>query len=107
MPGVQVMEYGAASAYDILWSDTVVVEEAALTGVVPELTDEETAAEAAPKKKTTKGAKAAATRAPKTAAKKAAKKATKAKAAKPAKKAAKKPAAAKAKKPAPKKKGGK
>jgi large subunit ribosomal protein L4 len=103
MPGVQVMEYGAASAYDILWSDTVVVEEAALTGVVPETTDEESAAEAAPKKKTTKGAKAAATKAPK----KAAKKATKAKAAKPAKKAAKKPAAAKAKKPAPKKKGGK
>jgi len=103
MPGVQVMEYGAASAYDILWSDTVVVEEAALTGVVPETTDEEPMLEAAPKKpKAVKAARPA--KAPKKAA---AKKATKAKAAKPAKKAAKKPAAAKAKKPAPKKKGGK
>src|SRR6476659_8559130 len=40
MPSVQVMNYHEASAYDILWSDTVLVEEAALTGVEPEVTEE-------------------------------------------------------------------
>jgi large subunit ribosomal protein L4 len=39
MPRVQVMNYADASAYDILWSDRVVVEEAALTGVEPEVTE--------------------------------------------------------------------
>src|SRR5688572_10883577 len=40
LPSVQVMNYADASAYHILWSDKVVVEEAALTGVEPEVTDE-------------------------------------------------------------------
>jgi large subunit ribosomal protein L4 len=39
MPRVQVMNYADASAYDILWSDRVVVEEAALTGVEPAVTE--------------------------------------------------------------------
>ena len=39
MPRVQVMNYADASAYDILWSDQVIVEEAALTGVEPEVTE--------------------------------------------------------------------
>src|SRR5512141_1716567 len=47
MPAVQVMNYHEASAYDILWSDTVLVEEAALTGVEPEVAEEP--ASAAPK----------------------------------------------------------
>jgi large subunit ribosomal protein L4 len=36
LPNVEVMRYADASAYDILWSDAVVVEEGALTGVIPE-----------------------------------------------------------------------
>ena len=36
LPTVEVMPYAEASAYDILWSDVVVVEEGALTGVMPE-----------------------------------------------------------------------
>ena len=36
LPNVEVMRYADASAYDILWSDAVVVEEGALTGVMPE-----------------------------------------------------------------------
>ncbi|MGH7525561.1 MAG: 50S ribosomal protein L4 [Gemmatimonadales bacterium] len=36
LPTVEVMPYPQASAYDILWSDAVVVEEGALTGVMPE-----------------------------------------------------------------------
>ena len=112
MPAVQVMNYHEASAYDILWSDTVLVEEAALTGVEPEVAEEPTATE--PKAKAakkpaaeTRPAKAKAAR--KTAAKaKAAKKET-AKATKKATKktTAKKSAAKPARKPAPKKKGGK
>jgi len=110
LPSVEVMNYTDASAYDILWSDKVVIEEAALTGVEPEVADEpevetgktartgrtgaRTTAKAA-KAKTVKSAKAA----KKTAAK-AAKKAT-------PKKAAKKTATKSAKKPAPRKKGGK
>jgi large subunit ribosomal protein L4 len=39
MPRVQVMNYADVSAYDLLWSDRVVVEEAALTGVEPEVTE--------------------------------------------------------------------
>jgi len=42
---VEVMAYPEASAYDILWSDAVVVEEGALTGVMPEPLPEETEAE--------------------------------------------------------------
>jgi hypothetical protein len=44
---VEVMAYPEASAYDILWSDAVVVEEGALTGVMPEPLPEETEAEKA------------------------------------------------------------
>ena len=44
---VEVMAYPEASAYDILWSDAVVVEEGALTGVMPEPLPEETEAERA------------------------------------------------------------
>jgi len=36
IPTVEVLPYAEASAYDILWSDAVIVEEGALTGVVPE-----------------------------------------------------------------------
>jgi ribosomal L4/L1-like protein len=41
LPGVEVMPYGQAAAYDILWSEAVVVEEGAFTGVVPESLSEE------------------------------------------------------------------
>jgi large subunit ribosomal protein L4 len=47
IPTVEVMAYPEASAYDILWSDAVVVEEGALTGVLPEPLPEETEAERA------------------------------------------------------------
>jgi large subunit ribosomal protein L4 len=115
LPTVQVMNYADASAYDILWSEKVVVEEAALTGVEPEVTDEPAESEKpvrapkspkAAKKSTARAAKSTAKAAKKSA--KAAKKT--AKAASKATKAAKKPAkakSAKARKPAPKKKGGK
>jgi large subunit ribosomal protein L4 len=76
MPRVQVMNYADASAYDILWSDKVVVEEAALTGVEPEVTEVMTA-EASKTSKTSKASKSA---------KKASKTAKAAKAAKPARK---------------------
>jgi large subunit ribosomal protein L4 len=112
LPTVQVMNYADASAYDILWSEKVVVEEAALTGVEPEVADEP--AESEKPARPAKAAKASTARAAKTsakAAKKSAKAAKKtAKAASKATKAAKKPAkakSAKAKKAAPKKKGGK
>jgi large subunit ribosomal protein L4 len=119
LPRVEVMPYSDVSAYDLLWSDKVVVEEAALTGVDPEIADEP--AEAAPKAKkvtrtaktttagkarTAKGAKAKAAKSARTAkvaakaAAKPKKKAAKRGAAKAAKKAAKKPAASGAKKPA-------
>jgi hypothetical protein len=32
LPGVRVMPYGEATAYDILWSDAVLVEEGAVGG---------------------------------------------------------------------------
>ena len=104
LPGVEVMAYPEASAYDILWSEAVVVEEGALTGVMPEPLAEETEAErtesAERAQKRTKAAKPAAkakTAKAKPAKAKAAKKAT-------AKKSADKPAKKKA---APKKKGSK
>ena len=108
LPTVEVMAYPEASAYDILWSDAVIVEEGALTGVMPEPLPEETEAEKAERteraeRKRAKAAKPAA----KTKKPKAEKKpVTKAKAAKKttAKKAATKPAKKKA---APKKKGSK
>jgi large subunit ribosomal protein L4 len=119
LPTVEVMPYAQASAYDVLWSDAVVVEEGALTGVMPEpLPDEpETEEEApAPRKRTApkpaakakpgaKPAKAAKSAPSRSERSKAAKPA-KAKAAKPAKAKAKKPAAKAARKPAPKKKKG-
>ena len=114
LPTVEVMPYAEASAYDILWSEAVVIEEGAFTGVVPEpLPDEpEEPIAKAPKRaaqapKAAKPSKSARKAEAKTA-KKAAPKAKTAKkgAAKAAKKAAKK---SPAKKPAskPKKKGSK
>jgi large subunit ribosomal protein L4 len=47
LPTVEVMAYAEASAYDILWSDVVVIEEGALTGVTPEPLPEETEADRA------------------------------------------------------------
>ena len=121
VPEIEVMSYIEASAYDILWSDVVVVEQGAITGEVPEGNGDASSldtraprarrepgaaktkkkaakaaaaaaqAEAKPKKKTVKKTKAAAPK-KKPAAKK-----------KSAKSAAKKPAAKKA----PIKKGGK
>ena len=102
LPSVEVMAYPEASAYDILWSEAVVVEEGALTGVMPEPLAEETEAEKAERAektarsgKTGRAVKAAPKKTPK------AKPAAKAKAAKKttAKKSAEKPAK---KKPAPK-----
>jgi large subunit ribosomal protein L4 len=105
LPGVEVMAYPEASAYDILWSEAVVVEEGALTGVMPEPLGEETEAErtesAGRTQKRTKAAKPAAkakTVKAKPAKAKAAKKST------TAKKSADKPAKKKA---APKRKGSK
>jgi large subunit ribosomal protein L4 len=102
LPAVEVMPYPQASAYDILWSDAVVVEEGALTGVMPEPLPEEPESEATPtprrrapapaKKSTAKPAAKAKAKSVK-AAKAAKKSATKAaKKAKPAKKSAAKPA---------------
>jgi large subunit ribosomal protein L4 len=103
LPSVEVMAYPEASAYDILWCEAVVVEEGALTGVMPEPLAEETEAEKA--ERTEKAGRAGKTKA---ASKKPAKAkpAAKAKAAKKttAKKSADKPAKKKA---APKRKGSK
>jgi large subunit ribosomal protein L4 len=110
LPTVEVLPYAEASAYDILWSEAVVIEEGALTGVMPEpLADEpEAPAEVkAPKRSAVRAAKAAKTAktAKKTEAKAAKKSATQAKAAKKSTaKAAKKTAGKPAKKAAPKKK---
>jgi large subunit ribosomal protein L4 len=115
LPTVEVMPYAEASAYDVLWSDAVVVEEGALTGVVPEPLPEEEAettetTQRTERKTKVKAAKAAKTvkTAKKTEAKAAKKSATKAKAAKKSTaKSAKKAAGKPAKKAAPKKKKGK
>ncbi|MGE0355233.1 MAG: 50S ribosomal protein L4 [Gemmatimonadales bacterium] len=122
LPNVHVMAYPEASAYEILWSDAVVVEQGALTGDVPEITEDpgvldtrtprpkrEAAEKPAKKKKATKAEKAAKTaKAAKSAkaarpARKTAKKTARKGAKKAARKPAKKPAA---RKPAPKKKKG-
>jgi large subunit ribosomal protein L4 len=113
LPDVEVMPYAQAGAYDVLWSDAVVVEEGAFTGVIPEPLPPEDEAEKAEKpekteRKAVRGAKTA-KKAKAPAAKKAATKpAAKAKAAKKtsAKKSATKAKAAKPKS-SPKKKGGK
>src|SRR3954463_15614945 len=111
LPTVEVMAYPEASAYDILWSQVVVVEEGALTGVMPEPLAEETEAERLERAGRTGKAGRTRTKTAKPAAKakksKAEKKpAAKAKTAKKttAKKSADKPAKKKA---APKKKGSK
>jgi large subunit ribosomal protein L4 len=112
LPTVEVMAYPEASAYDILWSEAVVVEEGALTGVMPEPLPEETEAEKAERLAGKRGrgergeGEAVKAAAPKKKAPKVRKPAAKAKAAKKtsAKKAANKPAKKKA---APKKKGSK
>jgi large subunit ribosomal protein L4 len=108
LPTVEVMPYAQASAYDVLWSDAVVVEEGALTGVMPEPLPDQPEAEEAPAPR--KRASAAKTKAKAAKAAKAAKtakatKAAKKSATKAAKKPAKKSATKAAKKPAPKKKG--
>ena len=96
LPSVEVMAYPEASAYDILWSEAVVVEEGALTGVMPEPLAEETEAEKAERTGRTGRAGTATKKTPK------AKSATKAKPVKA--KAAKKTTAKKsADKPAKKK----
>jgi large subunit ribosomal protein L4 len=102
LPTVEVMAYAEASAYDILWSDAVVVEEGALTGVMPEPLLEETEAE-----KAERTGRAERKRRPVAA--KPAPKAKRSKAEKPAAKTKAKKTTAKktAKKPAPKKKGSK
>ena len=121
IPTVEVLPYPEASAYDVLWAEAVVVEEGALTGVMPEpLADEPDgpASPKAPKRSAVKAAKSVKTAktAKKTEAKAAKKSATKAKAAKkstakaakkPAGKPAGKPAKKAAPKPKPKKKGDK
>src|SRR3954467_15086221 len=50
LPMVEVLPYAEASAYDILWSDAVVVEEGALTGVMPEPLPDEPEGDEAPVK---------------------------------------------------------
>jgi large subunit ribosomal protein L4 len=125
LPIVEVLPYFEASAYDVLWSDAVVVEEGALTGMMPEPLPDEPEAEAkertqrkrpAPKPAPSRGegkgaakpsakAKAKSAKAAKAAKKSAAKAAKKAK---PAKKSAAKPAPSHGEraKPASKKKKG-
>ena len=85
MPRVQVMNYADASASDILWSDRVVVEEAALTGVEPEVTEVMTG-KASKTGGASKASKTAGARLASPKAKKARKTAKAAKAAKPARK---------------------
>jgi large subunit ribosomal protein L4 len=93
VPNVEVMRYAEASAYDVLWADVVVVEEGAITGVIPEV---EVAAPAeGGAARTKKAARKPATKSARKAAEKpAAKKSAKKGADKPA---AKKPAARKKK----------
>jgi large subunit ribosomal protein L4 len=116
LPTVEVLPYAEASAYDILWSDAVVVEEGALTGIMPEPLPDEPDADEAPIK-APKAKRAAAPKPPKAAKPAKAKKSAKKSAAKPTAKAkaarkttAKKAAGKPAKKAAakkPKKKGDK
>ncbi len=81
LPSVEVLPYLEAAAYDILWSDAVVVEEGAFTGVAPEPLPDEPEEPAPTNAKASKRATSAA-RTAKTAKK------TEAKSAKAAKKAA-------------------
>ena len=104
LPTVHVMPYAEVSAYDVIWSDALVVEEGAITGVEPEIAPEP---EQKPSKAraSAKAVKAKAVKAEKAEAKATKKSAKKAAKAPAAKKAAKKAAAKPAKKSAPKKKG--
>lgn len=104
LPTVEVMSYPQASAYDILWSEVVVVEEAALTGVMPEPLPEETEAERAER---LAGKRSGGARTEAAGPKKKAAKAKPAAKAKTTKKATAKKSAKAAKKAAPKKKGSK
>ena len=111
LPTVQVMPFTEASAYDLLWSDAVVVEQEALTDAPMAVEADptaETPARRRPKApRAAKAPRAERAAAPKRAIAKAAKPKAKPKA-KAAKKAAKAPAKKKAaKKAAPKKKGAK
>jgi len=107
LPTVQVMNYADVSAYHILWSDKVLIEEAALTGVEPEIADEPAAEPVARKAARSRPAAARAAKATKKAAKAAKKSKAKAtRKAAPKKKGAKKAATRSAKKPTPRKKGG-
>jgi large subunit ribosomal protein L4 len=118
---LRIMNYQEASAYDVLWAEVVVAEQGAITGEVPQVSEDASSldtrtprakrepASARTKKKAARAARAEAEAAP-VAKKKTAKAKVKAKA--PAKKAkAKKAGKTTAKKPAakkaPKKKGGK
>jgi large subunit ribosomal protein L4 len=96
LPSVQVIPYIQAAAYDVLWADAVVVEEGALTGVMPEPLPDEPEEPAPSKAKASKRATSEA-RTAKTAKK------TEAKSAKVAKKSAR-PAAKKAAKTSAQKK---
>ncbi len=118
LPSVDVMAYQEASAYDIIWSEAVVVEEGAFTGVMPEPlelepeTGDDATGESGPT--TTRvtpasgraGTKKTAKRPAKTAAKKAARKAARKSTGPAAKKAVKKPASRSAKQPSPRNKKG-
>ncbi len=114
LPTVDVLPYAEASAYDVLWAEAVVVEEGALTGIVPEplaaeepepVEAEEGAERPATAKRTVKRAKSAKKTEAKAAKKSAARsKAAKKSTAKTAKKPARKTAGRAAK---PKKKGSK
>ena len=107
LPSVEVMAYPEASAYDILWSEAVVVEEGALTGVMPEPLAEETEAERAERTEKAERKRPKAAKPTAKAKKPKAEKKPEAKA-KPAKKTtAKKSATKSTKKAAPKKKGSK
>jgi large subunit ribosomal protein L4 len=108
LPAVEVLPYAEASAYHVLWSDATVVEEGALTGVMPEPLPEEPDAPAPAKPRARQTPKRPAAK-PAAKVAKAAKKVAK----KPAKKSAAKKSTAKksaarkpARKPAPKKKKG-
>ena len=100
---VHVMPYAEVSAYDVIWSDALVVEEGAITGIEPDIAPEP---EQRPSKARATAKAVKAEKAVAKATKKSAKKSAKTVARVPAtKKAAKKAAAKSAKKPAPKKKG--
>jgi len=90
LPGVEVMSYPEASAYDILWSEIVIVEEGALTGVMPEPLAEETEAERAERAEKTERKRPKAAKPPAKAKKPRAEKKPAAKAKPPKKPAAKK-----------------